>query len=105
LEEVVFLSGVFFFGVAFLTAATGSVNFESLLFNLAALLAWMNLVLTALSRALVISLRLSGDGLLLAFLRRFLRLALITALCSVNFLSLRIFFLALAMIGMEGILT
>jgi len=100
--EVVFLAGAFFLDEALLVAATGSVSLARLDFKRAALLAWMNLVFTALSKTLETSLKVAADGFRRAFLTKSLIRALMRALCSVLFLSLRIFFLALAISGITA---
>ncbi len=75
------MTGAFFLAVDFLAVCfTGSVILDSLDFNLAALLAWMSLVLTALSRLDWSSWKTAGEGVFLIFLIKFLKLASITAL-------------------------
>lgn len=73
--------------------------------SLAALLAWIKWVLTALSSELKSEEKLSFEGLRRAPLTTLLRLSFKTLLCAVLLRSLRIFLIADFISGMWEILT
>lgn len=76
-------------------------SLESLLLIRAALFVWSKLTLTALSKRLVSSWKISIDGFFLKDLIWDLILFFIKLLCAVLTLSLRIFFFADLMIGIS----
>jgi len=79
--------------------------FDSLDFNLAALLGWIKCTLAALSKAEKAAVKSLADLLILAFLTKDFKVVSRFLLRAVLSLSLRTFFIADLMIGMGGMVT